>query len=124
MASLSPSPMILRHIFRMASLSPSPMTFRHLLQMASVNPFPILPTSSTISVISCECKFLGTLVFNHLPPSDHERHASQSTSSGLRRLNRGNCCTPKCSLSFHSRHASRGPQLLKDAQKLTRQTLS
>ena len=97
MASLSPSPTTLRHILWMASLSPSPTIFHHLFQMEFVNPFP---TSSTTSIISDECKFLGTLVFNHLPPLDHERQTSQSTSSGLRRLNRGSCCTPKFSLSF------------------------
>ena len=53
-------------------------------------------------MLLCKCKFLGTLVFNHLPPSDHERLASQPTSSGLRRLNRGNCCTPKFSLPYFS----------------------
>ena len=95
MASLNPSPTTLRHIL-MASLSPSPKTLSHLLQMASVSPFL---TSSTNSVTSCECKFLGTLVFNHLPPSDYERRTSQSKSSGLRRLNRGSCCTPKFALS-------------------------
>ena len=42
---------------------------------------------------------------NHLTHSDHERHASQSTSSGLRRLNRGNCCTPKFALPYSSRFA-------------------
>ena len=114
MVSLSPSPTILRLIFRMASLSPSLVTFRHLLQMASlslppvtfchllqmesISTFPILPTHS--STISDECKFLGTLVFNHLPPSDYERQASLSISSGLRRLNRGSCCTPKFALPF------------------------
>ena len=44
-------------------------------------------------------------MFNHLPPSDYERHASQSTSSGLRRLNKGNCCTPKFALPYSSRFA-------------------
>ena len=44
-------------------------------------------------------------MFNHLPPSDYERHVSQSTSSGLRRLNRGNCCTPKFALPYSSRIA-------------------
>ena len=53
----------------------------------------------TITLL-CERKFLGTLVFNHLPPSDYERHIGQSTSSGLRRLNMGSCCTPKFSLPF------------------------
>ena len=71
----------------MASLSPSLMTLCHLLQMESVSPFSTL---STINVMSCECKFLGTLMFNHLPPSDHERQTSQSTSSSVRRFNRGN----------------------------------
>ena len=76
--------------------------------MASISPFLI---SSTKGVTSCECKFWGTLVFNHLPPSDHERHISQSTSSGLRRLNRGSYCTLKFSLPFHIIHTPRGSQL-------------
>ena len=59
-------------------------------------------------------------MFNHLPPSDHERHASQSTSSGLRRLNRGNCCTPKFSLPYSSRFVKNHPQI---AQGLDSQTL-
>ena len=80
-------------LLRMASLSPSSIID---FQMESIIPFPISP----ISITSCECKFLGTLVFNHLPPSDHKRQTSQSTSSDLRRLNRGNCCTLKFSLSF------------------------
>ena len=63
-----------------------------LLQMASLSPFPQLHF--------VECKFLGTLVFNHLPPSSHEWRARQSNSSGLRKLIRGNCCTPKFALSF------------------------
>ena len=37
---------------------------------------------------------------NHLPPSSHEWQICQSNSSGLRRLNRGSCCTPKFALSF------------------------
>ena len=36
---------------------------------------------------------------------------SQSTSSGLRRLNRVTCCTLKFSLSFYSTHSHWGPQL-------------
>ena len=43
-------------------------------------------------------------MFNHLPPSDYERHVSQSASSGVRRLNRGNCCTPKFALPYSSRN--------------------
>ena len=74
----------------------------HIFQMASISPFLILPTQS--SIVSNECKFLGTLVFNHLPPSDHKRQTIQSNSSGLRRLNRGSRCTPKFSIPFSSRH--------------------
>ena len=40
-------------------------------------------------------------MFNHLPPSSHEWQNYQSNSSGVRRLNRGSCCTPKFSLSFY-----------------------
>ena len=87
-------------ILWMSSLSPSLTTLSHLFQMAYVSPFP---TSSTIGVTSCECKFLGTLVFNHLSPSYHERPTSQYKSSGLRRLNRGSCCTLKFSLSYFSK---------------------
>src|ERR1051325_1465007 len=39
--------------------------------------------------------FKCTRVFNHLLPSGHERKAYQSNPSGTRRLNRGNCHTPK-----------------------------
>ena len=104
MASLRPSPTTLCHILWMESLSPSSMIFRHLFQMESISPFPILSTQS--SIISDECKFLDTLVFNHLPPSDHKMQTIQSTSSGLRRLNRGSCCTPKFSLSYFSKISS------------------
>ena len=97
MASLSPPLTTLRHVLWMASLSPSLTVFCHLFQMASVSLFPILITNN---VTSDECKFWGTLVFNHLRPSDHKRPTSQSTSSSLRRLNRGSCCTPKFSLSY------------------------
>ena len=57
-------------------------------------------------------------MFNHLPPSDHERHASQSTSSGLRRLNRGNCCTPKFSLPYSSRFIKNHPQMAQDFSRV------
>ena len=43
-------------------------------------------------------------MFNHLPASDYERHGGQSASSGLRRLNRGNCCTPKFALPYSPRN--------------------
>ena len=78
----------------MASLSPSPARFHHL-QMASLSPFPQLYFD--------ECKFTGTLVSNPLLPSSRERQTCQSNSSGSRRLNRGNCCTPKFSLQYSSR---------------------
>ena len=54
-----------------------------------------------------ECKFSGSFVFNPLQPWTLEscRH---SRLSGLRRLNRGNCCTPKFTfllrLMFHHKH--------------------
>ena len=99
-ASLSPSLTTLCQIL-MVSLSPSPTIFCHLFQMESISPFPILSIQS--SIISDEWKFMGTLVFNHLPPSDHEKHTNQSTSSGLRRLNRGSCCTPKFAISYFSK---------------------
>ena len=60
--------------------------------MESISPFP--------NQYIIGCKFLGTLVFNHLSPSSHERRIRQSHSSGSRRLNRGSCCTPKFALSF------------------------
>ena len=51
-------------------------------------------------------------MFNHLPPSSHECRIRQSNSSGLRRLNRGSCCTPKFALSFLKAF------LTKDSQKI------
>ena len=75
----------------MASLSPSPARFYHL-QMESLSPFP--------ESYSDECKFMGTLVSNPLLPSSRERQTCQSNSSGSRKLNRGNYCTPKFSLTF------------------------
>ena len=39
---------------------------------------------------------------NLLLPSSRERQTCQSKSSGSRRLNRGNCCTPKFALPFLS----------------------
>ena len=95
MASLSASPKILRHIHH-GNLSPSP---KILCQLPNGICKPI-PDITKSSITSYKCKFLGTLVFNHLAPSDHERQTSQSTSSSLRRLNKGSCCTPKFSLSF------------------------
>ena len=53
-------------------------------------------------------------MFNHLPPSDYERLVSQSTSSGQRRLNRGNCCTPKFSLPYSSRFIKNHLQMVQD----------
>ena len=69
----------------------SDKTLSHL-QMASLSPFP--------HPCFDECKFTGTLVSNLLLPSRRERQTCQSNSSGSRRLNRGNCCTPKFALAF------------------------
>ena len=69
--------------------------------MASLSPFPHLCFD--------ECKFKGTLVSNLLLPSSHERQTCQSNSSGSRRLNRGNCCTPKFSLPFPIDFSSQSP---------------
>ena len=88
----------------MESLSPSPAKLFHL-QMASLSPFPHLCFG--------ECNFTGTLVSNLLLPSSRERQTCQSKSSGSRRLNRGNCCTQKFSLSFpqhFSHHKTLGAQ--------------
>ena len=88
-----------RYLFLMASLSPS-STILCRVPNGICNPIPDITKSS---ITSCECKFIGTLVFNHLPPSNYERQTSQSTSAGLRRLNRGSCCTPKFVLSYFPR---------------------
>ena len=85
----------------MASLSPSPDKILSHLQMASLSPSPngiFKPIPSTIT--SPSANFLGTLVSNLLLPSSRERQTCQSNSSGSRRLNRGNCCTPKFALVF------------------------
>ena len=87
----------------MASLSPYPARFYHL-QMASLSPFPQLCFD--------ECKFLGTLVSNHLLPSSRKRQNCQSNSSGSSRLNRGNCCTPKFSLPFSQEITTSGFSLI------------
>ena len=46
-------------------------------------------------------------MFNPLPPSDHEWRTWQSNSSCTRRLNKGNYCTPKFSLSFPNNFLTR-----------------
>ena len=64
----------------------------HLQQRSLTSPNGIFkPIPYTINYHILECKFLGTLVSNHLPPSSHEWRIRQSNSSGLRRLSRGNC---------------------------------
>ena len=69
--------------------------------MASLSPF--------LQQCFDECKFMGTLVSNHLLPSSRERQNCQSNSSGSRILNRGNCCTPKFALHFsQENHNPRG----------------
>ena len=74
-----------------------------------------------------KCKFLGTLVFNHLPPSSHEWRTHQSNSSGLRRLNRGSCCTPKTFPLFLKTFLTKDLQcsriLKKWSYKITSETL-
>ena len=86
---------------QMASLSPSPDKIMSHPQMASLSPSPngiFKPIPSNYALTSAN--FLGTLVSNLLLPSSRERKTCQSNSSGSRRLNRGNCCTPKFALSF------------------------
>ena len=46
---------------------------------------------------------------NLLLPSSHERQTYQSNSSGSRRLNRGNCCTPKFCLPSLNNFSSQSP---------------
>src|SRR4051812_39545698 len=85
----------------MTSLSPSPT----MLYLDGISkPIPgnshqvpdgIFKPISRKGLYISKGKFLGILVFNPLPPSDSNRHTGQSTSSGLRRLNRGSCHTPK-----------------------------
>src|SRR3954470_5329262 len=60
----------------------------YLPWVASVSPFPMefLPSKG---------KFQGISVFNHLLPLDYDGQTCLSDSSGLRRLNRGSCHTPK-----------------------------
>src|SRR3954464_4510956 len=67
---------------------------RHLVKHLDGIFKPISAKSPCIS----KGKFLGILVFNPLLPSDHDWQTCQSTSSGLRRLNRGSCHTPKFAL--------------------------
>ena len=67
--------------------------------MASISPFHIVNRRSH-SIYQQVQSFRCTRVFNHLLPSGHERQAYQSNPSGTRRLNRGNCYTPKFSLLF------------------------
>ena len=62
--------------------------------MASLSPF-------TSTVMSPSANFLGTFVSNLLLPPSRERQTCQSNSSGSRRVNRGNCCTPKFALAFY-----------------------
>ena len=85
----------------MASLSPSPDKILSPLQMASLSPSPNgISKPIPASIVLTSANLRGTLVSNLLLPSRRERQTCQSNSSGARRLNRGNCCTPKFSLSF------------------------
>ena len=102
MASTSPSPTRYNHL-QMASLSPSPDKILSHPHMASLSPSPngiFKPIPSNYALTSAN--FLGTLVSNLLLTSSRERQTCQSNSSGSRRLNRGNCCTPKFALSLFS----------------------
>ena len=76
----------------MASLSPSLTNLSHLLQMAYVSPFM---TSSTNEVTSFECKFLGNIMFNHLPPSDHVRQTKPIYIIRFKRIEQGQLLYPK-----------------------------
>src|ERR1051325_765011 len=57
--------------------------------MATISPFQCIINQQRMQIFRC------ARVFNHLLPSGHERKACQSNSSSTRRLNRGNCHTPK-----------------------------
>ena len=85
--------------------------------MASLSPF-------TSTITSPSANFLGTLVSNLLLPSSHERQNCQSNSSGPRRLNRGNCCTPKFALAFFHQQSQLQafPDLFKLAQESDKRT--
>src|ERR1051325_11369077 len=77
--------------------------------MASISPFPCIINQRRVQIFRC------TRVFNHLLPPGHERQACQSNPSSTRRLNRGNCHTPKFSLlllkTFHT-------PILKDSSRV------
>src|SRR3954471_10612119 len=67
----------------------------YLSWVASLSPFPMELFPDTR-------KFQGISVFNHLLPLDHDRQTCLSDSSGLKRLNRGSCHTPKFAPLFSS----------------------
>src|ERR1051325_8448095 len=73
--------------------------------MASVSPFQRVINRRSYFIQQRVQIFKCTRVFNHLLLSGHERQACQSNPSSTRRLNRGNCYTPKFSLpllkTFH-----------------------
>ena len=50
-------------------------------------------------------------MFNHLLPLSCEWRTRQSNSSSFRRLKRGNCCTPKFALLFHSKISLHTPRI-------------
>src|ERR1051325_3608701 len=67
--------------------------------MATISPFQCIINQQRMQIFRC------ARVFNHLLPSGYERQACQSNPSSTRRLNRGNCHTPKFALlllkTFH-----------------------
>src|ERR1051325_9611591 len=73
--------------------------------MASVSPFQRVINRRSYFIQQRVQIFRCTRVFNHLLLAGHERQACQSNPSSTRRLNRGNCYTPKFSLlllkTFH-----------------------
>ena len=102
---------LMRSTLPNGTYKPIPDKVLSLFQMASTKPISLstispngiykpIPDITFADTPTCECKFPGTLVSNLLLPSSHERQTCQSNSSGSRRLNRGNCCTPKFALVF------------------------
>src|SRR3954463_9067033 len=73
----------------------------------------IVKPISRITSSQTNANFGAFSVSNHLPPLDHDRQTCLSDSSGLRRLNRGSCHTPKFALLYSIKGPSMHLQWLK-----------